>query len=81
MKVHDKAKRPRDKGSKDHGLVYVSFNAGMFLALKANMMKIAKEEFDVNLVRNPKVEFYGSAEERMCLDLKAMLNKEEHLIK
>ena len=43
LKVHDKTKRPKDKGSKDHGLVYVAFNGGLFLAMKMKM-KYSKQK-------------------------------------
>ena len=81
IKVHDRAKRMKDKGSKDHGLIYVAFNGGMFLALKMNMMKYAETEFGVTLTQDPKIEMYGATEERMCLDLAVKMMGQEHSVK
>ena len=81
VKVHDKEARAKDKGSKDRGSVYVSFNGAMLLVLKTNMMKIAKSKYGVTLCADPKIELFGTAEERMCLDLKVKLKEQDHFLK
>ena len=81
VKVHDPNTGEGDKGSKDRGVVYLAFNGGMFQALKSHMMRIAKEKFGVTLVKDPKVEMYGCAEERMCLDLKMKMAGTEYKVK
>ena len=40
-RIHDPVKNRNDHGSKDHGLVYIEFNAGLFQAMKTNMMSLA----------------------------------------
>ena len=79
-RIHDPIKNKNDHGSKDHGLVYVEFNAGLFQAMKTNMMKIAKD-YNITLAADPKIELYGNAEERMLLDLKVIIKGQEHLVK
>ena len=84
IKIHDKGNNKKDKktkGSKDKALVYVVFNAGMFEAVKMNMMRILKEEHMVRLVTKPQVEFYGEATERICLDLSITVQGYEHFVK
>ena len=80
FRIHDPVKNKKDHGSKDHGLVYIEFNAGLFQAMKSNMMKIAKD-YNINIISDPKIEFYGNAEERMLLDLKIIVKGVEHFIK
>ena len=81
FKIHDKNLRPKDQGSKDKGLVYVSFNAGMFEAIKKNVMRILKNTFGATITKQPKIEYYGAAEERINLDLQVALNGESHDLK
>ena len=50
VKIHNKKSNSKDHGTKDKGLIYVGFNAGMFEAIKKNMMKILKERFGVEIV-------------------------------
>ena len=68
-KIHDKNLRPKDQGSKNKGLVYVAFNAGMFEAIKKNVMRILKDTFGATIKKQQKIEYYGAAEERINLDL------------
>ena len=79
-RIHDPIKNKNDHGSKDHGLVYIEFNAGLFQAMKSNMMILAKD-FNIVMTTDPKVELYGNAEERMLLDLKVCIKEQEHFIK
>ena len=79
-RIHDPVKNKNDHGSKDHGLVYIEFNAGLFQAMKTNMMSLAKEQ-NIILTTDPKIELYGNAEERMLLDLKVPIKDQEHFIK
>ena len=69
FKIHDRNLRSKDQGSKDKGLVYASFNAGMFEAIKKNMMRILINTFGASLTKQPKVEYYGEAEECINLDI------------
>ena len=39
IKIHDKALKKKDKGSKNHGLVYVDFQAGMISAPLSSLIK------------------------------------------
>ena len=80
-RINDPLINKNDHGSKDHGLVYIEFNAAMFQALKSNMMKIAKEKYQVSLAVDPKVELYGQAEERMLLDLNVHIKGHDHAVK
>ena len=50
------------------------FNAGMYEAIKKNMMRILKKTFGVKMVKQPKIEYYGAAEECINLDLDIALN-------
>ena len=79
-RIHDPIKNKNDHGSKDHGLVYIEFNAGLFQAMKTNMMILAKEH-NIILTTDPKIELYGNAEERMLLDLKVVIKDQEHFLK
>jgi hypothetical protein len=81
VKVHDKKFHAKDHGSKDKGLIYIAFNAGMFEAIKKNMMKVLKDAFGVIIVRQPKVEYYGAAEESINLDIKVKLNGQDQEMK
>ena len=81
FKIHDKNLRPKDQGSKDKGLVYVSFNSGMFEAIKKNMMWILITTFGASLVKQPKVEYYGKAEERINLNIQVALNDQVQELK
>ena len=66
IKIYDKNNNAKDQGSEDKGLVvYIAFNAGMFEAIKKNMMRILKNTFKAVIIKNPKVELYGAAEERI----------------
>ena len=80
FRIHDPIKNKNDHGSKDHGLVYIEFNAGLFQAMKTNMMSLAKEQ-NIVLTTDPKIELYGNAEERMLLDLKVTIKDQDHFIK
>ena len=53
-RIHDPVKNKNDHGSKDHGLVYIEFNAGLFQAMKSNMMKIATH-YNINITSDPKI--------------------------
>ena len=81
IKNHDKRPNRKDHGSVDRGLIYIFFNAGMFEALKKNMMRILKEMFKIELIKQPKVEFYGNAKEHIHLDIKVYMNGQEHKMK
>ena len=75
-RVQDKKLNTKDHGSwfKGKGLIYIDFNAGMFEAIKKNMMRILKKTFGVKMVKQPKIEYYGAAEECINLDLDIALN-------
>ena len=81
MRVHDKTTNKKDKGSKDKGLIYVDFNAGIFEALKVNFLNCLANSFDTRLVADPKIEFYGKALERVCLDLRMNVLNHTHDVK
>ena len=49
VRIHDKKLKPKDRGSKDNGLIYIAFIAGMFEAIKKNMMKILKTSYGIKL--------------------------------
>ena len=80
IKIHDKTAKKKDKGSKNQGLIYVDFQAGMFEALKLNMM-ICLKEVGVKLIADPKVELYGNAMERICLDVEMPVGDKKHDVK
>ena len=81
MRIHDRSANKKDQGSANRGIIYVDFQAGMFEALKVNFMKVIKNEFDIRPVDTPKVEMYGDAEERICLDLKMTVKDIERKVK
>ena len=81
MRIHDKTLNKKDKGSLDRGLIYVDFSAGMFEALKQNFLNCLKSTYDVCLIADPKIEFYGQALERVCLDLRMKINNNIHDVK
>jgi hypothetical protein len=58
FRIHDPLRKKSDHGSKDRGLVYVEFNAGLFQAMKSNMMKPAKEKYNISLTMDPKLFFF-----------------------
>ena len=55
IKIHDKSVNKKDKGSKNNGLIYVDFQAGIFEALKINVVKLLKEDHGVKLIADLKV--------------------------
>ena len=61
IKIHDKLKNNKEKGSEDKGLIYVDFNADMFEALKQNFMNCIIKSFNGKLLTDPKIEYYGDA--------------------
>ena len=81
FKIHDKNLRPKDQGSKDKGLVYVAFNSGMFEAIKKNMMRFLIDAYKVSLTKQPKIEYYGQAEERINLNIMVALNGKDQELK
>ena len=44
------------------------------------MMKLAKEKYNISLTTDPKIELYGTAEERMLFDLRVIIKSEEHFV-
>ena len=80
MRIHNKNTKPKDHGSSDRGLVYIEFNAGMFEAIKKNMMRILKDTYKV-IMTKAKIEFYGDAEERINIDFQVCLNGQVHEMK
>ena len=78
VRIHYKSLNKKDHGSGDKGLIYVDFQAGMFEAVKVNLMKCLKRDFDIKLIDDPKVEYYGGAEERICLDLRMNVDGNTH---
>ena len=44
-------------------------------------MKHAKEKYNISLTTDPKIELYGSTEERMLFDLRVIIKSEEHFVK
>ena len=81
MRIHDKSLIKKDKGSEDKGLIYIDFKAGMFEALKVNIMICLQTDFDTKIKFDPKVEYYRGAEERICLDLQMKVNDNIHDVK
>ena len=67
--------------SKDKGLVYIDFNAAMFEALQVNFLKCLKNSYVIVLIADPKVELYGQALERVCLDLRMTVSNTSHDVK
>ena len=61
--------------------VDVDFQAGMFEALKINVMKCLNEDYGVKLIADPKVEMYGEALERICLDMEMTVAGHKHDVK
>ena len=81
IRIHDVSLNENDKGSKDKGLIYIDFNAAMFEALKVNFLNYLKNSFGIILIADPKVEFYGQALERVCLDLRMNICNMTHDVK
>ena len=81
IRIHDKSKNKKDGGSEDKGLIYIDFNAAVFEALKLNLLKCLETEYDTILTSDPKLEFYGEALERICVDLQMKVNNKNHNIK
>ena len=79
--IHDKSVNKKDQGSANRGNIYVDLQAGMFEALKVNFMKLVKREFEIIPIASPKIELYGEAEERICLDLRMVIKEVEHKVK
>ena len=80
MRIHNKNTKSKDHGSADRGLVYIEFNAGMFEAIKKNMMRILRDTYKV-IMTKAKIEFYGEAEERINIDFQVSLNGHVHEMK
>ena len=80
IKIHNKAINKKDQGSQNKGLVYIDFQAGMFEALKMNFMNCIENDFEIDNkpIAAPKIELYGQAEERICLDLSMKVNDTNH---
>ena len=57
MRIHDKSLNKKENGSEDKGLIYIDFKAGMFEALKVNLMKCLQTDFDRKMIADPKVEY------------------------
>ena len=83
IRIHNRAVNKKDNGSQNKGLIYVDFQAGMFEALKVNFMKSVENDFEYEIkpIAAPKVELYGQAEERICLDLSMKVQGTEHDVK
>ena len=81
VRIHDRNLNKKDKGSKDRGLIYIDFKAGMFEALKVNFLNCLMNNFDTKLIADPKIEFYGQALERICLDLSMKVSNHSHDVK
>ena len=81
MRIHDKSVNKKDQGSDDKGLIYVDFNAGIFEAFKVNVMKCLENDFKTKPIADPKVEYYGAAQERICLDLQMTVGDKKHDVK
>ena len=81
IRIHDKNINTENKGSSDKGLVYVDFNAGMFEVLKLNFLDCLNLHFNVKLLADPKIEYYGEALERVCLDLNMRVSEHSHDVK
>ena len=76
IRIHDKSKNKKDGGSEDKGLIYIDFNAA-----KVNLLKCLDQDFNTILTGDPKLEFYGEALERICIDLQMTVEKETYDIK
>ena len=81
IKIHDRALNKKDRGFKNNGLIYVDFQAGMFEAVKINVMKFLKDDHGVKLISDPKVEMFGEALERICLDMQMPVGDHTHDVK
>ena len=81
IRIHDKSKNRKDGGSEDRGLVYIDFNAGIFETLKINLLKCLDIEYNTILTSDPKLEFYGEALDRICLDLQMRVGDKIHNVK
>ena len=81
FRIHNKSLNKKDQGSGDRGIVYIDFQAGMFEALKINFLKCVANDFNILLTAQPKIELFGQAEERICLDLKMVVAGSEHFVK
>ena len=57
--IHDKEKNLHDKnvkGAPNKSCVYMDMNAGLFEAVKKNLLRILEGNLDVTLIKKPKVE-------------------------
>ena len=81
IRIHDKSKNKKDGGSEDKGLIYIDFNAAIFEALKVNLLKCLEKDYNTILTQNPKLEFYGDALERICIDLLMKVDNKTYDIK
>ena len=80
IKIHDRSLNKKDQGSEDKGLIYIDFKAGMFEALKVNFVKCL-ENYNTKLISEPKIEMYGEALERVCIDLQMKVGEHTHDVK
>ena len=70
-RIHEPAKSKKERGSvKDDSLKYIEFQAGLFVALKGNLVRILKE-MGMELSGTPSVDTFGSksAEIRICFNV------------
>ena len=77
IKIHDRSQNKKDQGSEDKGLIYIDFKAGMFEALKVNFVRCL-ENYNTKLISEPKIEMYGEALERVCIDLQMQVGEHSH---
>ena len=80
IRIHDKNINKKDQGSEDKGLIYIDFKAGMFEALKVNFVKCV-EKYNTKLIAEPRIEMFGEALERVCLDLQMKVGQHTHDVK
>ena len=81
MRIHNKALNKKDQGSEDGGIIYIDFQAGMFEALKCNFVEYVAKDYGIVPIAQPKIEYYGQAEERFCLDLQMKVKEHVHDVK
>ena len=83
FRVHDPKENSGDSGSE--GVVYVEFQAGVFEALRNNMMRILNHEYQASFTQDPHIDLVGKGstevESRVLLDMKITLNEVSHMVK
>ena len=62
IRIHDPTKNKNDHGSKDHGLVYLEFNAGLFQAMKSSMVKTRLISIVSKPIRMIRIDIHGVPE-------------------